>query len=72
MAQGIDDLTRLSEADLQAFARTELANWQASQAGHFRRQLAQAPALQSGKLATISGAGSRRGLHRLAADPKLG
>ena len=47
MAQGIDDLTRLSEADLQAFARTELANWQASQAGHFRRQLAQAPALQS-------------------------
>ena len=47
MAQGINDLTRLSEADLQAFARTELANWQASQAGHFRRQLAQAPALQS-------------------------
>ena len=47
MAQGIDDLTRLSEADLQAFARTELANWQASQAGHFRRQLAQAPVLQS-------------------------
>ena len=47
MAQGINDLTRLGEADLQAFARTELANWQASQAGHFRRQLAQAPALQS-------------------------
>ena len=47
MAQGIDDLTRLSETDLQAFARIELANWQASQAGHFRRQLAQAPALQS-------------------------
>jgi hypothetical protein len=47
MAEGIDALTRLSEANLQAFARTELANWQASQAGHFRRQLAQAPALQS-------------------------
>ena len=47
MAQGIDDLTRLSETDLQAFARAELANWQASQIRHFRRQLAQAPALQS-------------------------
>mgnify|MGYP000008525272 FL=1 len=47
MAQGIDDLTRLSDTELQAFARTELANWQASQAGHFRRQLARASALQS-------------------------
>ena len=47
MAQGIDDLTRLSEEELQAFARTELASWQASQAGHFRRQLARASALQS-------------------------
>ncbi len=47
MAQGIDDLTRLSEEELQAFARTELANWQASQAGHFRRQLARASALKS-------------------------
>jgi hypothetical protein len=72
MAEGIDALTRLSEADLQAFARTELANWQASQAGHFRRQLAQAPALQSANWQQYLERGSRRGHHRLTADTKLG
>lgn len=47
MAQGIDELARLSDSELQAFARAELAHWQASQANHFRRQLALAPELQS-------------------------
>ena len=47
MAQGIDELARLSDSELQAFGRAELARWQASQANHFRRQLALAPELQS-------------------------
>ena len=47
MAQGIEDLTKLSTEELQAFARSELVSWQASQASHFRRQLSRAPELQS-------------------------
>ena len=47
MAQSIEELTRLSDSELQAFGRGELARWQASQVDHYRRQLARAPGLQS-------------------------
>lgn len=47
MAQSIEELTLLDNQALQAFARSELVRWQASQAGHFRRQLARSSQLQS-------------------------
>jgi hypothetical protein len=47
MALSIDELTRLSDDQVQTFARGELVRWQASQASHYQRQLARAPQLQS-------------------------
>ena len=47
MALSIDELTRLSDDQVQTFARSELVRWQASQASHYQRQLARAPQLQS-------------------------
>lgn len=47
MAQGIQELASLPDADIRGFANAELARWQASQVAHFKRQLKRAPDLQS-------------------------
>lgn len=47
MAQGIRQLSNLSNTEIKGFAGTELARWQASQVAHFKRQLQRAPQLRS-------------------------
>ena len=47
MAQGIADLTKISDADVKRVASSELARWQASQVAHFQRQLEHAAQLES-------------------------
>ena len=47
LAQGVADLTELTNSEIKQFASRELARWQASQVAHFQRQLGNAEQLES-------------------------